>query len=150
MKQLVIRTTSIAALISVSAAGAVAQSIETPYANTSVVANASHAAGVQYVAHMDSMAPAPLPRRALTRGTAITLGVIVGGAIGATAGYLIGRDNCDSCKDSMSAAVPTALGFVGGAALGAFVAAQNVPPGEPQMSHMPVRKLGGVRLTTFR
>lgn len=152
MKQLVIRTTSIAALVSVSAASSFAQSIETPSnnANISVVANTNHAAGLQHVAHLDSMAPAPLPPRAITRGKAITLGIVIGGAIGATAGYLIGRDNCDTCKDSMSAAVPTALGFVGGAALGAFVAAQNVPPGEPQMSHLPARKLGGFKMATFR
>lgn len=152
MKQLVIRTTSIVALVSVSAAGSFAQSSNTPVsnANTSVVANTNHAIGVQHVVHLDSMAPAPLPPRAITRGKAITLGIVIGGAVGATAGYLIGRDNCETCKDSMSAAVPTALGFVGGAALGAFVAAQNVPPGEPQMSHLPARKLGGLKLASFR
>lgn len=78
--------------------------------------------------------PAPLPPRQMSRRKAIVLGVVIGGAVGATAGYFIAHDSCDTCDDSAPVALVTAAAGIGGALLGGFVAAQNSPPGPSQSS----------------
>lgn len=72
-------------------------------------------------------APLPPPSQ-ISRRKAIVLGIVIGGAVGATAGYFIAHDSCESCNDSGPVALASSLGAFGGAALGGFVAAQNSPP----------------------
>lgn len=72
-------------------------------------------------------APLPPPPQ-ISRRKAIVLGIVIGGAVGATAGYFIAHDSCESCDDSGPVALASSLGALGGAALGGFVAAQNSPP----------------------
>jgi len=72
-------------------------------------------------------APLPPPPQ-LSRKKAIVLGIVIGGVVGATAGYFIAHDSCNSCNDSGKVVVASGLGAVAGAALGGFVAAQNSPP----------------------
>lgn len=72
-------------------------------------------------------APLPPPPQ-ISRKRAIVLGIVIGGAVGATAGYFIAHDSCESCNDSGPVALASSLGALGGAALGGFVAAQNSPP----------------------
>ncbi|MEP6834524.1 MAG: hypothetical protein ABJB74_14110 [Gemmatimonas sp.] len=72
-------------------------------------------------------APLPPPPQ-LSRKKAIVLGVVIGGVVGATAGYFIAHDSCNSCDDSGSLVAASSLGAVAGATLGGFVAAQNSPP----------------------
>lgn len=76
----------------------------------------------------------PLPRREISRRSAIVLGVVIGGSVGATAGYFLSRDSCEACDYSSPEARAAALGFLAGGLVGGFVAAQNVPPGQSPSS----------------
>jgi hypothetical protein len=82
----------------------------------------------------NSHSPFLPPPPQMSRKKAITLGIVLGGAVGATAGYFITHDSCDSCDDNGPVVLAASLGAVAGAALGGFVAAQNSPAGPSQSS----------------
>lgn len=146
----IIRGIAVALGLVVSVNGASAQSVprgqlpETRLVTTNEV-RASTYLSLHSESHMTRVparfAPLPAPRQ-ISRRKAITLGIVIGGAVGATAGYFISRDDCASCDDSGPVVLVASAAGLAGAALGGFVGAMNAPTD-------PARSAFRERSTTF-